>query len=1002
MFGKHNNASLRPYALGISPQSSVYGSTIPVVYGTTRITPSLIWAANLRQSGGSNKTVKVKKNGPATYVENVDFLLGQNPITAVLQMWQNQGAKQGMSFASQAFSISPGGAGSVTITDPFFYYLLGVTLRVGHNTTFNDYGGGGPRHLIGATEYPLWNANNAGPDRLDVGGWRHYPWVYSWQPFAGTTVLIPVNAQGALPAGVLTCYYCKTNGPSSPQIPMSNLRLTFENALGNGPEYSGFGSQQIIYPDYAGMGSQNLDMGSTQMLPTILPEVVGAFGLYPRGDCDFVDMIEDIFKGVGQGVHGDGPAYSTLYHGLNCYDFPGAIQKKMVSTAAVVSTIPFDLPVNQPNTLVVAVKNASGASLVISDSEGNAWTGLGSSPLGYDVQDAGPGLVSTSADTVTISPADANTDAQLFEISGFDQLSGIPEITGTNGPIVGSITTTQLPGEPALILAVVIATDTPTGFQPSAPPTHWNNLMVGVGNIYSMYRVVYAPGTYEFRSNPFMLGGWSLTLKLFTNSQPVPWAKPIGNILDMDTLAMVRKQCRANGLQGSFVLDSQRKASAWLEDLYQAANAAPVWSGFKLKSIPWSEVSAIGNGAVYEAPTAAGPLVDLIDDDFITAEGEPTIVVERRGQVDTENILQLQHPSRDSDYNDVIMAQPEQGTISMFGGRKKDPQVLRCVQQVVVARMLLGIASRRKNYLRNLYHFTLQAKWKLLEPMDLVTITDVNIGLDHLPVRLIQIDESEIYELVCTAEPYQYGVMAPAAVEAGEPAPYQPDREAVPALVNAPVLFEPVKELAGFPTIDQLWMVVSNSDPNYGGCQVYISTDGGSSYNLVGSITGNGITGVTTANWPAAADPDFANPLDLDLAESLGELNSYDVADKDNFVYPCWVDGGAGSIPYELMTYDVANLTGPNRYTLDPASGLRRSVYGAPTAGVGVDHPIDSRFAFIGQGSIGMLKIDVQDTLIGVTLFFKFVAFNTFGSGNQNIADCIAYSFTPTGLTIAP
>ena len=164
MFGKHNNASIRPYALGISPQSSVYGATIPVVYGTTKVTPQLIWAANLRQAGGSNKTVKVKKNGPATYAENVDFLLGHNPLNAVLQMWQNQGGKQGMSFAAQSFSISPGGVASVTITDPYYYFLLGVTLRIPYNTTFRDYGSQGGRHLSGTTEYPLWNAAFAGPD----------------------------------------------------------------------------------------------------------------------------------------------------------------------------------------------------------------------------------------------------------------------------------------------------------------------------------------------------------------------------------------------------------------------------------------------------------------------------------------------------------------------------------------------------------------------------------------------------------------------------------------------------------------------------------------------------------------------------------------------------------------------------------------------------------------------------------------------------------------------
>ncbi len=989
---------MRPYALGITPQSSVYGSTIPVIYGRTRTTPALIWAANLRQTGGSNKTVKVKKNGPATYAENVDFLIGHNPILDVIQMWQNQGQKLGMDFTSVAFDIAPFGIASYTITDPLYFRVLGVTLEVAHNVVFNDYGGLGPRHLVGTNEYPLWNSANAGPDRVNISGWRWYPWVFRWRPEDPYLIELDTNALGLLPAGRLRIYYT-SNFSVTRFVPIAQLRLTFENKLGNGPEYSGYSSQQIIYPDYAGMGSPNLDMGSTQMLPNILPEVLGAFPLYSRADADLADMVEDIFKGVGQGIQGDGPAYSSIHHGLNCYEFPGAIQKKLRNSTAAFVDVVMDLPVTQGSDLIVIAQNGAGSPLTVSDTLLNSWTGLGSPPNGYNVWKAkanGPGQ-----NKVTISPSHANADIEVLEIMGpHDTVTTGTPATGTDGPVSASITTAQAPGQPAYILAVVIALPGAAAVQPSSPPALWNNLMVGKGQTFTMYRIVNYPGTYTFSVNPFLTGDWFCQLFAFSNTEPVGWSKPIGEILDMDSLNLTRTQCRANGLIGSFVLDSQRKAMDWLTDLYQAMDSAPVWSGFKLKSRPYSEVSAVGNGAIFEAETAAGPIVDLIADDFIASETEPMIVVDRRGQVDTDNLLQIQHPSRDADYNDVIMAQAEQSTISMYGGRKGAPRVLRCIQDVAVARMILGISVRRQNYFRNTYKFRLQAKWKLLEPMDLVTLTDPEIGLDHLPVRLTSINETENYELDCEAEPFQYGVCAPQAVEAGEPNPYNPDHDAVPALVNVPVMFEPVAALAGFPTTDELWTLISNSDPNYGGCQVYISTDGGGSYALAGTITGNAITGVTTAVWPAAADPDTVNDLPLDLSESLGELASYDVADKDLFVYPCWIDGGAGPIPYELMTYDIADLTGTNRYNLPATDGLRRSVYDAPTAGVGVAHPIDSRWAFVGQGSVGIAKIPIQASLIGVTLYFKFVAFNQFGGGNQNIADCVAYPFTPTGVTL--
>ena len=88
------------------------------------------------------------------------------------------------------------------------------------------------------------------------------------------------------------------------------------------------------------------------------------------------------------------------------------------------------------------------------------------------------------------------------------------------------------------------------------------------------------------------------------------------------------------------------------------------------------------------------------------------------------------------------------------------------------------------------------------------------------------------------------------------------------------------------------------------------------------------------------------NDLVVDLTESLGALQSYAQVDEDNFVYPCYVDGGLTCIPYELMTYAVATLlTTPYHYMLVASTSgdhLRRAVFGAPQPLHGVDHPNNS------------------------------------------------------------
>ena len=81
-------AAQSPTALGSMLQASTYGATIPTVYGMTLSPLLAIWAANLRQ-GGSTKKFKQLKKGITAYVENIDFLIGSNPIMGVNQMWIN-------------------------------------------------------------------------------------------------------------------------------------------------------------------------------------------------------------------------------------------------------------------------------------------------------------------------------------------------------------------------------------------------------------------------------------------------------------------------------------------------------------------------------------------------------------------------------------------------------------------------------------------------------------------------------------------------------------------------------------------------------------------------------------------------------------------------------------------------------------------------------------------------------------------------------------------------
>ena len=990
---------MRPTALGIALQAATYGQTIPVILGLCRSSPYLIWDTNIRSQGGSLLANSGKKSG-TTYAANVDFLLGVNPIVGVCQIWYNNGLLP-LNLGGYPITLS-GSPTSVTITDSNYYFLLGILLTESYAVTFNDFGGSGPVVLSGSYQRPLWNALYGGPDPANNSAYRNTGYTYSWIPIAGPAIALDPYA----PAGrtIAFSYYqldhfgSPVYGLAGSQIPLFALRLTFEPILGAGPEYLFDPSQQIIYPHYAGMGSPDLDIGTGQV-PTIGPEVAGACMTYPTGDADFSDMVEYVFKrGICQAGYdeGAGTGTSQLQVGLNCFDFPAAIQKKVIPAIA---DITYDMPMTPGSVLVAVMHNTTGTiPPTLTDTLGNSWVGLlpDYAVRGFQIWYTTGAAFGTSNTVQFATAGGTGTGGQcaILEVAGVDGLDAFVELSVGSG----AITTRNDPGKPALILAFGDYTD---GNAPVVDPAmvRWKTLIGNPPCIYATsfiaeWRVANYPGNYPITQPAANFK--QMIIVAFKALEPVQYAKPLGDILDSASLELCRLQCRANGMWGSLKMDSQRKASDWLQDIYTAMNAAPVWSGFTLKSIPRSEVSAVGNGAIYNSPTAPGPVLPIGDDDY-AGEAGPPVTVKRKAQVDCPDLLQIQCPNREQFYCDTVISQPETAAIALYGPRKANPIQLRCICDVTIARMILGIMIRRQNYLRNSYKFKLKQGFAGLEPMDLISLTDSKIGISNLPVRLTSITENEDLTLDCEAEQFIYGCNAPVPLPITQNQASMTDKATVPALVNAPVFVETVNGLID----SQLWVAVSNADPNYGGSVVYLSTNGGQNYNPVSKLMANGITGVVMSDWPAGSDPDTSTDLLLDLTESRGELTNYFAADRDNFLYPSYVAGGAGEVPYELVSYGQAVLTSAYHYTLKATGAgnkLRRAVFAAPQPGLGVDHPSGSRFAFIGTSAPGVYQMTVPDTMIGQELHFKFVAFNAFGFGLQNIEDVTDYTYTPTGL----
>ncbi|MEO5331559.1 MAG: hypothetical protein H7839_06005, partial [Magnetococcus sp. YQC-5] len=213
--------------------------------------------------------------------------------------------------------------------------------------------------------------------------------------------------------------------------------------------------------------------------------------------------------------------------------------------------------------------------------------------------------------------------------------------------------------------------------------------------------------------------------------------------------------------------------------------------------------------------------------------------------------------------------------------------------------------------------------------------------------------------------------------------PHQPVGGYVPAYnqpsgaVNTPVLFEAPKALTA--TGHEIWVAVSGG-ANYGGCQVWLSSDG-TNYKKIGEIVSPARHGFLTEQMPSGTDPDTISTCKVDLSESSGTLTSGTIADADNRATLAWVDG-------EFVAYTTATLTGSHQYAL--GGYLRRGLYGTPIKA----HPSQSPFVRC-DGAIFRYAYD--PALVGKTIFMKFPAFNQFGGGEQSLADAAEYSFRVVG-----
>jgi hypothetical protein len=230
---------------------------------------------------------------------------------------------------------------------------------------------------------------------------------------------------------------------------------------------------------------------------------------------------------------------------------------------------------------------------------------------------------------------------------------------------------------------------------------------------------------------------------------------PAGHLDSAGSLADWGNYCQAAELAMSLLLDKQQPAARWLEEIAQLTASAVVWSGNLLKIIPYGDQALSANAASW-SPNLTWQY-SLGDGDFLRWQegsdgGTDPVLLSRNDPAQMTNWLSLEYMDSSNSYNPQLVAVFDQGLIDQYGMRSEPPVQAHEFTNATSAAVAAQLPLQRKAYVRNTYRFKLGWRYALLEPMDIVQLTDSTLGLVNKAVRIAAIEEDDNGELTITAE----------------------------------------------------------------------------------------------------------------------------------------------------------------------------------------------------------------------------------------------------------
>ena len=459
----------------------------------------------------------------------------------------------------------------------------------------------------------------------------------------------------------------------------------------------------------------------------------------------------------------------------------------------------------------------------------------------------------------------------------------------------------------------------------------------------------------------------------------------------LTNLTQFRTYCRATGMLISLVLTGQTPAASHLQSLMDSLNSAFRWTNGQLDIVPYGDQTVTGNG--YTFTPNLTPLYAFGPDDFLENQGslgnagKSFVAFSRANVFDIYNQIRIEYLDRKNLYNPVIIYESNDASITaqqrLRIGDVKDNHFFNLAG---AASQSISLQMQRLLAGANLYEITVGRQFVLVDVMDCVSITEPALQLSNQLCRVIEIKENADSTLTMKLEEVPLTAAAPVYVRQSTLGQAR-NNNAPTGNVNAPFFFEPPDALG-----NGLYLLIglSGSMPaNYGGCEVWISSDA-TNYSYLGDAPGASRMGVLTASLPSIAAQippptvDGTNTLSVDLTESLGALQSVSSSAFGALATICAVDS-------EVIAFETATLTAANKYNL---TVLARGAYGSTIA----SHASGANFMRLDAAPFSW---NFPSSYVGQTVYFKFLAYNSFGAAIQSLASASAYPYAVQGAALS-